>query len=184
MSYTRVFSRRPFLFFIFCNMGMVLSIVQFSAAKLQEYLDEPDKFEFELRSLEDNKIDKPVYLDKSWEAIHFILTGNKIGSGEPPLSLAVYSEQFFDKEQDLGMGPASYLTPEQVKEMNSWLEMFDDDYVKGRYDITKMNELRIYQHPWSANPVVFEYVLDNFQKLKAFYKEVASKDHAIASYLG
>ena len=164
-------------------MGMVLSIVQFSATKLEEYIDNPQKFEDDLGSLEKNKNDMPVYLDKSWEAVHFILTGNKIGNGEPPLSLAVYGEQFFDEKQDLGMGPASYLSSDQVKEINSILDGLDESFLKERYNPEKMDQIGIYPQFWRQGPTLIDYVSDNFKKLKRFYKDAALKGNAVASYL-
>jgi hypothetical protein len=165
-------------------MGMVLSIVQFSATKLEEYIDNPQKFENDLGSLEKNKNDIPVYLDKSWEAVHFILTGNKIGNGEPPLSLAVYGLHFFDEGQDLGMGPACYLFPDQVKVINSILEGWDESFVKERYNPEKMDQIGIYPTFWKKDPTLIDYVSDNFKKLKRFYKDAALKGNAVASYLG
>lgn len=165
-------------------MGMVLEIVQFSASNLQKYIKNPNSFKSDLRKLSKNEVDKSVYLDKAWEAVHFILTGENLGCGDPPLCKTIYSRQFFDEKQDLGMGPASYLTSEQVKEIYILLEALDDKYVKAKYDPAKMNEVGIYQKPWDNNPMLFDYVIDNFRKLKAFYKDAASKNHAIASYLG
>ena len=175
---------KTFYIYIICRMGMVFSIVQFSSAKLQEYLNDPDKFESDMRSLEKNEIDKPVYLDKSWEAIHFILTGNKIGSGEPPLSQAVYGEQFFDKGQDLGMGPASYLTPEQVKHINALMSELGEDFLRKNYKPEEMDKKGIYPQFWSQNANLIDYVRENFFALKEFYRDAASKGNAIASYLG
>lgn len=162
---------------------MVLSIVQFPASKLEEYIADPQKFEDDLGSLEKNKNDMPVYLDKSWEAIHFILTGNNLGEGIAPLSLAIYSRQFLNEKQDLGIGPASYLSPEQVKELHLSLEILDDNYARERYNPSVMNKLKIYQYPWGDDPIYFKYLLENFQKLKVFYRDAASKGHAVASYL-
>jgi len=164
-------------------MGMVLSMVQFSAQKLQEYINNPENFEKDLNALEENETNQSLYLDKSWEAIHYLLTGTKIGSGAKPLASVIYSEQFFDEEQDLGMGPASYLTAEQVLEVSNILDKLDDSYVKEKYKPIEMTNIGIYPSFWDKDPTLLDYVSDNFQKLKDFYREAASKNHAIASYL-
>lgn len=137
-------------------MGMVLTMVQFPTQKFQEYIDNPENFEKDLMILEENQIDQSLYLDKSWEAIHYILNGTKIGSGAKPLSLTIYSEQFFDEEQDLGMGPASYLTAEQVKEINSNLEHLDNNYLSERYKPTEMTSIGIYPRFWYKDPTLFD----------------------------
>jgi hypothetical protein len=164
-------------------MGMVFSMVQFPSDKLQEYIDNPENFEKDLMTLVENQANPSLYLDKSWEAIHYILTGTKIGSGVKPLSLVIYSEQFFDEEQNLGMGPASYLTAEQVKEIDYILEKLDDTFLKEKYKPLEMVKFGVYPNFWDKDPTLFDYVADNFQKLKDFYKDAASKSHAIASYM-
>ncbi len=164
---------------------MVVTMVQFSEQKLKEYIAQPQSFENDLPELESSPADKCCSLDKSWEAIHFILTGTNIGKGKQPLSMTVYSEQFFDEEQDLGMGPASYLKPEQVIEISNLLNEFDRTKVQERYDPIRMDEIGIYPTFWSKNPDgLFEYVFETFSELQSFFKDASSKRHSIASYIG
>ena len=166
-------------------MGMVITMVQFPKTKLDEYLNQPENFEKDLNKLESNSIDKSLYLDKSWEGIHFILTGKRIGEGDEPLALTIYGNQFFDEEQELGMGPASYLTPEQVKDISNRLADFDRNKLMERYTPRKMDQIGIYPVFWSKNSdELFEYIFENFSALQIFFKDAASKEHAIASYLG
>ena len=163
---------------------MVLTMVQFSTSKLEEYLRNPGQFIDDLATLEESQTGNSLYLDKSWEAIHYILTGKKIGGGTTAIEKTIYSEQFFDEEQDLGMGPASYLTADQVKQINLLLEKLDDNYLKEKYQPQEMTNIGIYPSFWDKNSDLFEYVSENFQQLKNFYRDAASKNNAVASYLG
>ncbi len=165
-------------------MGMVFTMVQFPGEKLQEYINRPEHFERELMTLQGNQTGQSLCLDKSWDAIHYILTGAKLGSGERPLALIIYSEQFFDEEQDLGMGPASYLTPDQVKEISNILDKLDNSYIKQKYSAVEMTKIGVYPGFWDKDPSLFDYVSDNFNELKNFYRNAATKNHAIASYMG
>jgi hypothetical protein len=174
-------------------MGMVLSLIQFTPQKLQDYLRNPEHFEKDLTNLEENNDDQSCYLDKAWEAIHYILTGTRIGgvlltgtkrlNSKEPLSKAIYSEQFFDQEQNLGVGPASYLTADQVSEINTIISKMDSSFVKQHYHPSDMNEMGIYPTFWNDDPSLFDYVNDSFNKLKTFYADAASKGNAVASYL-
>src|SRR4030095_549870 len=160
-------------------MGMVLSLLQFSSKKLEEYLESPDLFEKDLSDLENSSDHPSCYLDKAWEAIHYLLTGTRMegflltGTKRPDtkevLSLAVYSEQFFDQQQDLGLGPASYLTPDQVRQISNTISKMDSSFVKERYNPKRMNDIGVYPTFWNSDADLFHYVDDSFSKLKTFY---------------
>jgi uncharacterized protein DUF1877 len=175
-------------------MGMILSLVQFTPEKLQDYLENPEHFEKDLPVLENSKDDRSCYLDKAWDAIHYILTGTKMDgylwtgtrrdNNQDPLSMVIYSDQFFDEQQILSIAPASYLTPDQVHDITARILELDSSGVRARYNPSHMQELGIYPGFWSDNPNLFEYVDDSFKRLKEFYADAASKGHAVASYLG
>src|SRR6188768_3658450 len=55
-------------------------------------------------------------IDKSWHAIHFLLTGE---GGEGPLAWAVFAPMLIG--EDLGRGPARLLMSEQVVEVSKAL---------------------------------------------------------------
>ena len=175
-------------------MGVVISLVQFTPQKLQEYLDNPEQFSNDLPDLERNVENPSCYLDKAWDAVQYVLTGTSMGDpslkekssddAQKILSLAIYSGQYFDEEQELGMGPASYLTPDQVKQIDGIVSKMDSSFVKERYNPTHMDKIGIYPVFWSKNPNNIEYVDENFNNLKTFYADAASKGHAIGSYMG
>ena len=163
-------------------MGMIMTLVRLSSAKYQEYIDNPEALENDVDDYLSGDTEDTIDLDKSWEAIHFILTGNNIGNGDGPLAKAVCSDQFFDEEQDLGMGPASYLTPIQVKEVNALLEKIDDNFLKEHFNPAEMSKLEVYPGDWESDPDnQFEYITENFIKLQTFYREAAKNGYAITS---
>jgi len=166
---------------------MILSMVQFTPEALKRYLANPKSFEDELASLV-NGPNRDLYLDKSWDAINYILTGNThfMLKGEidkknlSALEMVIYSAQYFDKDQNLGLGPAGYLSADQVKEIDKILQTLDPKFVKQKYNPKQMMELDIYPRIWNEENL--DYVKDYFQELKMFYSDAAAKGNAIASF--
>src|SRR5579859_3147894 len=66
-----------------------------------------------------------VVLDKAWHAIHFMLTGSRLG-GEEPLNFLV-SEGTPVGEVDVGFGPARVLTSQQVRQLAAALAPLEPD---------------------------------------------------------
>jgi hypothetical protein len=163
-------------------MGMVMWMVQFPEAKLGQYIESPEIFRKELNLLLSHETNKSLYLDKSWAGIHYILTGLEMGGGELPLSLTVYSEQIFDDKEESDMWPASFLYPEQVKEIDEILNEMDIDFFRSRYNPEEMTSMGIYPGTWSDYPdEFFEYLKGYFFKIKEYFKEASLKGHALAS---
>jgi hypothetical protein len=69
-------------------MGMVQSFYRATDAQISELLTAPDKaYLFDQLVVRDNA--EGVYIDKTWHALHFLLTGKSYG-GEPPLDFINY----------------------------------------------------------------------------------------------
>ncbi len=80
------------------------------------------------------------------------------------------------------MGPANYRTPEQTKEISLQLSKLDKDFLKKRFDPSKMNQLGIYPDGiWSEE--MLEYLIEYFDDLKAFYAIASKNNEAIISFL-
>src|SRR5262245_9012884 len=60
--------------------------------------------------------DRVLDIDKTWAAIHFLLTGETPYADEPrtPLGDAVFGGNWLG-DVDVGCGPARYLTPAEVR---------------------------------------------------------------------
>ncbi len=172
-------------------MGVGLSLLQFPAKKLNEYLNNPELFIKDLGKLENGKVKKSCDLGKAFDAIYYLLNNKKFDGyaatgklriNEPPLSLVIYSDQLISKDQDLGMGPASYLYPDQIKEINKQLSVIDITFLKNIYDPQKMNRMKIYPTFWNED--LFKYIEYTFAEMKNFYNHASQKGNAVASYFG
>src|ERR1700694_5932377 len=76
-----------------------------------------------------------VVLDKAWHAIHYVLTGSRLG-GEEPLNFLV-SEGTPVGEVDVGYGPARVLTSQQVAQIAGALAAVMPEDVASRIDLKK-----------------------------------------------
>lgn len=159
-------------------------MLRFSKAKLEAYKAEPSLFEVDASAAEESESGS-LYLDKSWEGIHYLLTGGKVGEGEEPLSLIMFSGQHFDEEQDMGYGPACYLEQEQVAIIAKALSIWDEARFRQRFIPEEMEAAEIYPTGWSNDPEdQFQYLWEYFTQLKTFYSEASQEGQAIASYIG
>lgn len=82
--------------------------------------------------------DDYLNIGKSWDIIHYALCGEQ-SEGKSPYSYVVLGGKKINDE-DVGYGPARYLTPSQVKEAytaikditkNDWISKYDWDIILG-----------------------------------------------------
>ena len=108
------------------------------------------------------------YLDKSWHALHFCLTGTAQG-GRPPLYFFLHGGVAIS--EDLGYGPMRAFFAERAQAISVRLQNFD---LKSKYDPRKMAEESIYPDIWKREDNTnWEYLETNFEKLKSFMKHCA-----------
>ncbi|RYZ89029.1 MAG: DUF1877 family protein [Proteobacteria bacterium] len=127
---------------------------------------------------------KLVEIDKAWDGIVYLLTGQGIAKANHPLLRVLFSGQFIDEEQDLGYGPAHYLTPEQVATLNTEISKITVEYLRKSYDPKKMMELQIYPLIWEQEgDEAFTYLAENFNNLQRVYSDAATNGEAIITFL-
>ena len=103
-------------------MGMIGYLLRVKPSELDAILNNSALLEEKIATAITDQSAELSDLDKSWEAIYFLLTGNgisAIGEAEPPLAWTLFSGQEIDPEQDLGYGPGFYTTVEQVKQVDA-----------------------------------------------------------------
>src|SRR3954471_13225928 len=89
---------------------------------------------------------EPVVLNKSWHAIHFVLTGSRLG-GDEPLNFLV-SEGTPGGDVDVGFGPARVLTSRQVRAIATRLAEISPEQVGQRVDLSQLDAQQIYPGNW------------------------------------
>lgn len=121
-------------------------------------------------------------IDKSWEAIHFLLCGVK-SDGEPPLGNVVpmREENELNIEMDYG---AFALTYQQVRETYLQIKDLGEQDLRAKYDIKTFVEKGIYPTVSDEDEDnFFEYIYENFKLIQDFYKESSENNVGIIFYI-
>jgi len=82
-----------------------------------------------------------------------------------------------DLGEDLGYGPARFLTPEQVEDVAATLRTVDVDELASKYAPEEMELAEIYPGViWVKDSEnALEYVLENYERLVEFYSAAAER---------
>lgn len=165
---------------------MVGILIRVTNDQLTSFLKDSSLLEKYVDSEEMGDSETLLDLDKSWDGILYLLTShgiNTIEEAHPPLSNVLFSGQIIDEDQDMGYGPAQYLTPEQVKEINGALVNITIDELRKKYNAEEMNEKDVYPQGWDNGADEIDYLVDYFVELKDFYTEAANNGEAIVTYI-
>lgn len=114
-------------------------------------------------------------IDKSWQAIHFLLCDD-IDDGEPPLGNVVpmRDDNWLGAEMEYG---AFAITPKEVHEAYKAIKDMGENELRQKYNFESLLENEIY-------PVVededaddfFDYTYANFKCIQEFF-QIASENH-------
>lgn len=168
-------------------MSMIGHLLRVSKTELEAYLNDSTLLEGKIynNDSEDDENNTLVDIDKSWDGILFLLTGNSLANSyEHPLAKVLFSGQLIDEEQDLGYGPAHYLTPEQVVDLNNQISTLTEADLKKKYDPQKMTKQGVYPSVWQeGDDEEFGYLMDYFKMVQEVYSEAAKNGEAIITYV-
>jgi hypothetical protein len=165
-------------------MGMIGYLLRIPNSELEAFLDDSSLLENKINGLGND----PCFLDvdKAWAGIFYLLTDcamEDIDEAEEPLSYSFFSGQLVDEEQDLGMRPAHFVSPDQVKELHNVLSAMTVEDLKLKFNPEEMTEMEIYPQIWDEGDDAFSYLSDYFVKMKEFYQAAAEADQAVITYL-
>src|SRR5216683_6998989 len=128
-------------------MEMIGNLRPASDAEIQQLLASPaDVTRFLYGADADGR--ERLVLKKAWHAIHFVLTGSRLG-GDEPLNFLV-SEGTPVGEVDVGYGPARVLTGAQVRSLAIALAALEPEDVAARVDLRQLDAEVIYPATGSA----------------------------------
>lgn len=122
-----------------------------------------------------------IDLDKAWHAIHFLLNG-QTWEGNGPLYDSVLGGEALGQE-DVGYGPARFLTPEEVKETAQALDDVSASDLLAKFDAKELNDNSIYPQDWTDEEIDLQYVRNNFLRLVEFFRSAAESDNALLLYI-
>ena len=164
-------------------MSMIGNLLRVTKTELEEYLKDSSLLENRIYNDDSENEDlNLVDIDKSWDGIIFLLTGQNFDNSNHPLTKVLFSGQIIDEEQDLGYGPGQYLTPEQVKEVNEQISKISIEELSKKFDAKRMTELEVYPNIWEDEDEV-NYLTEYFQTIQEVYAEASKNDEAIITFI-
>jgi hypothetical protein len=162
-------------------MSMICNLLRVSKRELDSFLADSKLL---VEKLDGIIGDTDIYLeiDQAWDGINFLLTGDNIET-DHELGEVMLPDLVIDEDQDLGYGPAMYLLPERVKELNEQIFNIGSAELRKRYDADVMEELGIYPGNWHDKEEMLDYLSEYFEDVQGFYAEAAKSGEAIIVYL-
>ncbi len=123
-----------------------------------------------------------LYLDKTWDGLHFLLTGVSASSPaeDDPLSEAVVGVHVFDSEDFVGCTEV-----DELPAIIAALESVDVAGLLERADFADFARAEIYPNIWSDDPAVLRQELSAaFDGILAFLRVASSAErHVVVSIL-
>lgn len=164
---------------------MIGNLLQVTDKELQDILNNPTLLEEKVYADDESAIQGLLYLDKAWEGIFYAVTGftlAQIDEAAPPLAWVVFGDKTVSEDQDMGYGPAQYITPDQVKKLTKELDKITADHLSQHYDGQQMTDHGVYPEIWESADGK-EYLLEYFVAMKEFYKTAAEENKGVISFI-
>ncbi len=127
--------------------------------------------------VQDGPNEEGLNLEKSWHVLHYLLTG-KAEEAPPPLGNAILGGK--EIGDDLGYGPARFLTPPQVREVATALAAISKDELAARFDLNAMIAAHIYP---VRDESELELAQHYFEHLSRYYAHAAASSNAMLLYV-
>lgn len=164
-------------------MSMCGSYLRVTDDQLTQILEEPELILDVLFPEDDAEFESGRYLDidKSWQMIHFLLTGDALGGDEPLCNAVMGGEEIGDVE--VVYGPARFLLPDQVVETAAALESISEDELWNRFDAEAARKAEIYPQGWNGSDTDRNYVLSHFKNLQTYFRNAAISQEPVILYI-
>ncbi len=162
-------------------MSMIGNFLSVTEAELNQYIDDSGLLIDRVSDI-DSESQNWIDIDKSWQAIHYILTKDP-WEGRVPESLVVLGG--VEIGDDLGYGPGKYITPSEVKIVAAILKNLNHEKIRSEYDPEAYEEMEIYPSGiWQEEKMeAIEYVLSYLEPLSKFYERAAKEGLAVIKYI-
>lgn len=125
-----------------------------------------------------------VNLDKSWHALHFLLTGTS-WEGTFPAGFLVSTGRPVGIV-DVGYGPARSFSVAEVTELAAFLRNLDENHLRSRFNPQSLAEQDIYPSGWTRSPDIDQewlYIREVFRRMRSFILEAAHRKMALLVYI-
>jgi hypothetical protein len=124
--------------------------------------------------VQDGVREEGLSLEKSWHALHYLLTGTT-EVGPPPLGNAILGGEEIGEERDYGR--VRFLTAQQVRDVALALGSLSKEDLAERFDVKKMKAASVI-YP-CRDYSEFELAQHYFEQLSRYYADAAASGNAM-----
>lgn len=166
------------------HVSMCAYFESISQRKLKKLLANPDAIhDIVWSDLHDDENSGFFDLHKSWQALHFLLTGTAWDvDPEVPVSKVVLGGDEVGPDA-FGYGPARFIKPDVVKEIAEALKTVDLEELKTKYSKEEFTEANLYSFEAAEFEEEIGILIDYIDGLIEFYGEAADKGNAVLTYI-
>lgn len=160
-------------------MGMIACYMEADEALIEKMkkMDAEELAEI-LEDLEDEG-ELDIYdMDKMWDGLHCLLTGNSAGSpiDGNHLSECINGEVTFSDDDFI-----AYTSTKRLKEILKEMEKVDVKKLRSSFSCKEFEKKEIYPSIWDKEneDELFEELISSFEDLKEFYKKTCDKNYGV-----
>jgi hypothetical protein len=162
-------------------MGMHLQVLRATAEELTAYLLDSSLLTDRVLNAANDK--RRYDIDKSWDGIIYLLTGKNSSDSSEPLSRLIFSNQLIDESQNLGTGPAHYLNPKEVKDLQEQIKHIVPSSLKEKFNADDMKTLGVYPNNVWDEEEVDDYLIEYFETVQEVFAIAAKNGEAIITFI-
>lgn len=126
-------------------------------------------------------VDRHLSIGSDWQAIHFLLTGDPWAGG-PPFANAVLGGEALGDE-DLGYGPARFLTPAEVAAVAEALQTVSVEELLERFDPGSLNAAEVYPGGWDDGAEGRQALAAHYGDVRDLFANAAAHGDGMILYI-
>ncbi len=171
-------------------MGMIGNYKRITQEQLAALQKEPESIAtFLFPGYEVDKVTeldgRYLNIDKTWHALHFLLTGTALPSQPPLTNVVMGGTPLGDPENpNFDFGPAHFLTPSEVQEVAKEISEISKVELQARFNSSALIAADIYPTDlWKRGQHEVEYVTYYFLPLVKLFQEAAKYGEVVLFYI-
>ena len=161
-------------------MSMTAGLIRVNDDELKSIIDGEVSLDAYLFPEDDVTPENICDIYKAWNGIMFLL--EKLADDDSSvLRRAVLGGTPFG--ENMGYGPAMYISEEDVDEISKLLMNIDEAGLRGAFDPSEMAEADIYSFDAERAEEDLEFYVSHYSEMRTFYKIAAREKQSVIQYL-